>query len=369
MDIPLIAFLAPRVTARSTTRLRGAGRCGVIAAAFGFAIMSGAQAQVLVGGERPPSVTIDQSVLDALGPPPTLPQLFGAREPQAELPQARPRSAGTASRPSSRAKKTPAKPRNVVRHRARSSKLARKPAPARAAVAKSPAKFHLTPPVEQAKSESPATTPAAPSKISTTTAPPPEKPAVAETVPPPAPPMPALPQSAAVPAPPVVPPAPPHVEAPNPPPQPKAAAPHDSPIAPPTPPPAPASAKPTTPPAPTPPAPVHVASVATIGSALHTVKFAPGATEVPPGSQPALDAVAAKLLANDSLRVQLIAHATGGTDEAMEARRVSLARAVAVRAYLIEKGVRSLRMDVRALGNRSDEGPATDEVDLVVVSQ
>jgi outer membrane protein OmpA-like peptidoglycan-associated protein len=53
----------------------------------------------------------------------------------------------------------------------------------------------------------------------------------------------------------------------------------------------------------------------------------------------------------------------------MEARRVSLARAVAVRAYLIEKGVRSLRIDVRALGNRADTGPAADQVDLLVVSQ
>jgi outer membrane protein OmpA-like peptidoglycan-associated protein len=53
----------------------------------------------------------------------------------------------------------------------------------------------------------------------------------------------------------------------------------------------------------------------------------------------------------------------------MEARRVSLARAVAVRAYLIEKGVRSLRIDVRALGNRADTGPVADQVDLLVVSQ
>jgi hypothetical protein len=40
-----------------------------------------------------------------------------------------------------------------------------------------------------------------------------------------------------------------------------------------------------------------------------------------------------------------------------------------VRAYLIEKGVRSLRIDVRALGNRADNGPVADQVDLLVVSQ
>jgi outer membrane protein OmpA-like peptidoglycan-associated protein len=106
-----------------------------------------------------------------------------------------------------------------------------------------------------------------------------------------------------------------------------------------------------------------------MGSVVNTVKFAAGATDLPASSQPVLDTVAAKLLGDDALRVQLVAHATGGTEQAMEARRVSLARAVAVRAYLIDKGVRSLRMDVRALGNRADDGPATDQVDLLIVSQ
>lgn len=77
----------------------------------------------------------------------------------------------------------------------------------------------------------------------------------------------------------------------------------------------------------------------------------------------------AKLKGNDALRVQLIAHAAGGDEDAIEARRLSLARAVAVRAYLIEGGVRSLRMDVRALGNRADGGGPSDRVDLVIVNQ
>lgn len=102
---------------------------------------------------------------------------------------------------------------------------------------------------------------------------------------------------------------------------------------------------------------------------MNTIKFSAGSTDLPANSAAVLDPVATKLLANDALRVQLIAHATGGDDQAMEARRVSLARAIAVRAYLIDKGVRSLRMDVRALGNRSDDGPATDQVDLLIVSQ
>ena len=112
-----------------------------------------------------------------------------------------------------------------------------------------------------------------------------------------------------------------------------------------------------------------MAAATTFGSSLSAVKFTAGATELPPGPQPVLDAVAARLATSDGLRVQVIAHASGSADEAMEARRVSLARAVAVRGYLMSKGVLSLRIDVRALGNRSDDGPAQDQVDLMVVSQ
>jgi len=118
-----------------------------------------------------------------------------------------------------------------------------------------------------------------------------------------------------------------------------------------------------------PPAPIQVASVATMGSAVNAIRYAPGATELPANSPPVLDALAAKLIAEGSLRVQLVAHASGGIDQAMEARRVSLARAIAIRAYLIAKGVAHLRVDVRALGNRGDQGPAADQVDLVIVGQ
>ena len=43
---------------------------------------------------------------------------------------------------------------------------------------------------------------------------------------------------------------------------------------------------------------------------------------------------------------------------------MSLSRALAVRAYLIDQGVRSTRMDVRALGSKVGDGPA-DRVDVL----
>jgi outer membrane protein OmpA-like peptidoglycan-associated protein len=44
-----------------------------------------------------------------------------------------------------------------------------------------------------------------------------------------------------------------------------------------------------------------------------------------------------------------------------------LSRALVVRAYLIERGVSNLRLDVRALGNRSDNGVPPDRVDIVMI--
>ncbi|MGH7036495.1 MAG: OmpA family protein [Stellaceae bacterium] len=328
---------------------------------------SQARAQVTVGGNRPPDVMVDQGVLDQLGPAPTLPQLFGAHgaDSRAQAPQSQVHPAAKAQRTATKAKKS-TKSHKAVHHKTHRQTPGHK-APASRTASKSRSAIHAAShPKTVAKAptatESHESKPAAPTP-----------PSIAIDSPPPAP-LPAAPQPIAVPAPPVVPPAPPHVEAPTPGGKPLAETRADSPPTPLVPTPAVASAaKPDAPvaakPAAAQAAALHVASAASTGHALSAVKFAPGATELPPGGQPLLDGLAARLLANDSLRVQLIAHATGGTDEAMEARRVSLARAVAVRAYLIGKGVRSLRMDVRALGNHPGEGPVADEVDLLVVTQ
>ena len=77
-----------------------------------------------------------------------------------------------------------------------------------------------------------------------------------------------------------------------------------------------------------------------------------------------LSAVATTLMENTTVRIQLLAYAKASSDGASRARRLSLSRALAVRAYLIEKGVRSTRMDVRALGDKLGDGPA-DRVDIL----
>ena len=80
-----------------------------------------------------------------------------------------------------------------------------------------------------------------------------------------------------------------------------------------------------------------------------------------------------KILAGDlnaaleagAVRVQLEAY--GGTpgDKSSDARRLSLKRALAVRQLLIDDGVPSSRIDVRAMGGVDDKGPV-DRVDVFV---
>lgn len=395
MDIPFMALRAPQATNIGPARRFGSGlwRLGLLAA-LSFIVVSSAQAQLVIGGNRSPNVSVDMSVLDRLGPAPNLPQLFGAARAHPES-----RSAETARSPTENAraasrvnlrqpiaKTASAKKRvathRVVRHKTAKSRTrvahARTPAPAaqRVATASRRSAIHLIPPMAQniSATRAPSERTAAPSLI---------RPASTAFVAPAPTPTPPLPKSDDAPPPPVIAPAPVHEEAPKPAIQPPAAGAPPAParedgapvslIAAQAPPKAaatePQSVSQTDSGPVVRPAPVQVASAASIGAALNSIKFTPGNTELPASSQATLDTVATKLMANDALRVQLIAHATGSTDQAMEARRVSLARAVAVRAYLIDKGVRSLRMDVRALGNRSDDGPATDQVDLLIISQ
>lgn len=70
-----------------------------------------------------------------------------------------------------------------------------------------------------------------------------------------------------------------------------------------------------------------------------------------------LDAIAATISANEDLRIQLMAYAGGADLSSSKARRLSLKRALTVRSYFIEQGVRSTRIDVRALGDKTDEEP------------
>jgi outer membrane protein OmpA-like peptidoglycan-associated protein len=96
--------------------------------------------------------------------------------------------------------------------------------------------------------------------------------------------------------------------------------------------------------------------------------FAAGASEIDPSGQRRLDGVAQNLAQDPKLRLQLLAYAGGTSDTGNQARRLSLSRALSVRSYLMDKGVPSTRIDVRALGNKIEDGPP-DRVDVVVTQR
>jgi outer membrane protein OmpA-like peptidoglycan-associated protein len=88
-------------------------------------------------------------------------------------------------------------------------------------------------------------------------------------------------------------------------------------------------------------------------------------TTVPLSMQPDLDKVAATLMRDKALRVVIVAYASGSADQPSTARRISLSRALAIRAYLIDHGVENLRINVRAEGSK-DAGKQADRVDLFI---
>ena len=96
--------------------------------------------------------------------------------------------------------------------------------------------------------------------------------------------------------------------------------------------------------------------------------FTQGATKLSPAAQKSLDALATKLNALPQSRMQLLAYAGEGNLSASKARRLSLSRALSVRSYLIKKGVRSTRIDVRALGNKVPSG-VPNRVDLKIIGK
>src|ERR1700733_1314636 len=98
------------------------------------------------------------------------------------------------------------------------------------------------------------------------------------------------------------------------------------------------------------------------------IMFVQGATDPSPVQFDGVKKLAADLnaaLEAGAARIQLEAY--GGTpgDKSSDARRLSLKRALAVRQLLIDDGVPSARIDVRAMGGIDDKGPV-DRVDVFV---
>jgi len=101
---------------------------------------------------------------------------------------------------------------------------------------------------------------------------------------------------------------------------------------------------------------------------MFRIVYAAEATEVGTADDDELTAVVNRMKSDGDLRVVIYAYASGTPDAASKARRLSFSRALALRRYLVARGIRGTRAEIRALGNKTDEEPA-DRVDLVLVKR
>ncbi|NQW12269.1 MAG: OmpA family protein [Alphaproteobacteria bacterium] len=281
-------------------------------------------------GDGNPNVTVDLSVLDALGTVPTIPQMLHPGLSSNVLTPSRSGAPVAMGAPTNAAPAWLRRPDAPV-YAAPPAALMTRAAPAPAA----PKTMTLAPPKPMVAK------PAAPQVVTAT----------------PVAPKPTTMKPAAPPPPPVIP------KAPEPPklPPPAIAAPKratDTQVA--AVPPAPAKAT-SAPAAPT------ASTQGVSGDQLRLV-FPAEQSQLPDDAKSGLNEIIARLQKNEALRVQLLAYADGDQGTANKARRLSLSRALAVRAYLIDAKIQSTRMDVRALGNRAQEAPK-DRVDVVLVSR
>jgi len=344
------------------------GTTGGIAPRWGAALLAGLiaalaplplAAQETVGRPAGPSVSIDYGVLESLGPAPTLPSLlrgqlappgpYGAADPnEPRFPVVgRPPAAAPSADPvvlTPPGKKTVRKPARAKRGAARATP------PRRAAQPPKAPKPAAPPPPAMAATPVPLS-PAPPAPLAPVPAPPP----VASLPPPP--PLPAPPADVPPPAPvsePIAIPKPPDAPAPPP-------------VAEPAPLPAPPLvAEPAPPPKPMATAALPPDAARPAASAAVQILFEAGSAKLDKAATDAMTRVANSMKSDETMRIQLLAYAGAAGGSSSQARRLSLSRALAARSYLISQGVRSTRIDVRALGNKSSDGPP-DRVDLMTV--
>jgi outer membrane protein OmpA-like peptidoglycan-associated protein len=318
-----------------------------------------AAGQIVIGGASSPNVIIDYSVLDELGRSPTVPQVL------MERPAGRPAypyaysqgprfpllsGSGRWENPGPIILKPPGTAATRPARKPKQTAKTRKSSPKPAAVAKRAAPPPARKPTRAVRAPESEAKPAPPvtaaenGKPESLMPPPPPRlsSAPSEIVPPPPPPAPPV-STARLPEPP-------------PPKPPARSAPADVPP--------PPGQRPT----PAPQAAAAPKAAALLPGALRRIGFTPGSAKLNVGAAEELRTVADALARDDALRIQLLAYAGQSDDSASQTRRLSLSRALAARSQLIEQGVRSTRIDVRALGNKSAGGPA-DRIDIIVTKR
>ncbi|NKD84674.1 OmpA family protein [Haematospirillum jordaniae] len=96
-----------------------------------------------------------------------------------------------------------------------------------------------------------------------------------------------------------------------------------------------------------------------------SLAFEPDEITLPEAAKTHLDTLARDMRKKKKTSAQLMAYARKDPHNPSRARRTSLARALAIRSYLLEKGIPSNRIGVRALGGQAPDG-REDRVDILL---
>jgi len=117
----------------------------------------------------------------------------------------------------------------------------------------------------------------------------------------------------------------------------------------------------------------RIASIPSINQPRKTetikrIEFNAGSFELNSEASTVLKNLSKTLEKDSALRLQLHAYASLSGGSAIKAKRLALSRALATRAYLIDKGVDITRIAVKALGNQSTIG-LSDRIDLILTKR
>ncbi|HOO50084.1 MAG TPA: OmpA family protein [Alphaproteobacteria bacterium] len=95
-----------------------------------------------------------------------------------------------------------------------------------------------------------------------------------------------------------------------------------------------------------------------------SIAFDKGVSELDSDQKDLIDkSIVPRMLNNTSKRLEILSYAQSTDGTQSSARRLSLARALSVRSYLLAQGVKPTRIDVRALSDKTNEEPK-DRLDL-----
>ncbi len=338
--------MAPRHDSENTNRRVRSRAMVAVLACLAIMVAAPSEAQQRIMGPRGSNVTIDYSVLDSLGPAPTVPDVLRPSIPRPRFPIGR---AAVRRLPAGRAAVAGQRIILTPPGRAKAKRIIKRSRPARRQISKSNrvVRSPLRKPAKPSLKSAPAMKMAPPP-------PPPRKLAAKRPMPPPPisatplePAEPALRSASMAPAAPTI--------RDRPPPPPTA-----SEVAS-----APSTARVVPPP---PPTRTAISTPAQEGFGVgrsYRLAFASGLSKLDDAPTALLKEIAKGAKTDRSIRLKLLAYADADGQTASQSRRLSLARALAVRAYLIDEGVRSVQFEVHANGKKLEGGPP-DRVDVIV---